>query len=160
MYIPGAVTALWDLGVTDQRGEVKPLNLPPGTYEVPRVSPDGRRIAFGTDDGKEAIVWTHELSGALADEPLTCGRNNRFPTWSSDSKPLCSSPTATATAASSGSLSTEARRTRLTKPDAGEAHEPEIVVSKRRHAAVQRDEGLRRVAVDALADGQEADALW
>ena len=86
VYIPGAVTALWDLGVTDRRGEVKPLNLPPGTYEAPRVSPDGARIAFGTDDGKEAIVWIYELSGATAMKPLTRGSNNRFPTWSSDSK--------------------------------------------------------------------------
>ena len=66
IYIPGAVSARWDLALTDRKGGVEPLKLPPGAYEVPRVSPDGRRIAFGTDDGKEAIVWIYELSGATA----------------------------------------------------------------------------------------------
>ena len=74
VYIPGAVTALWDLGVTDRRGEVKPFNLPPGTYEAPRVSPDGRRIAFGTDDGKEAIVWIHDMSGLSPMKPIDVRR--------------------------------------------------------------------------------------
>ena len=85
MYIPGAVSAQWDLALTDPTGEVEPLELPPGGYEVPRVSPDGRRIAFGTDDGKEATVWIYELSGATTMKALTFGSNNRFPTWSSDS---------------------------------------------------------------------------
>jgi Tol biopolymer transport system component len=50
---------------------------------TPRVSPDGGRIAFGTDDGKEAIVYTYDLDeGPL--RQLTYGGNNRFPIWSAD----------------------------------------------------------------------------
>jgi Tol biopolymer transport system component len=43
-------------------------------------------MTFGTDDGKEAIVWIYDLSGATAVQRLTFGGNNRFPVWSSDGK--------------------------------------------------------------------------
>lgn len=48
MYVPGPVSAHWDLGLTDRTGTVEPLKLPAGPYEVPRVSPDGSRVVFGT----------------------------------------------------------------------------------------------------------------
>ena len=67
-------------------GGFDPLKLPPGNYFTPRVSPDGQRIAFGTDDGKEAIVYTYGLSGESQMEPLTFEGKNRFPIWSADSK--------------------------------------------------------------------------
>jgi Tol biopolymer transport system component len=50
------------------------------------VSPDGTRIAFETDDGKEEIIYTYDLSGARPMQRLTFGGNNRFPVWTSDSK--------------------------------------------------------------------------
>jgi Tol biopolymer transport system component len=75
-----------DLALFDRKGGVEPLKLQPGSYAVPRASPDGKRIAFGSDDGKEAIVYTYDLSGASAMQRLTFGGNNRFPIWSSDSK--------------------------------------------------------------------------
>ena len=125
VYIPGAVTALWDLGVTDRRGEVKPLNLLPGTYQAPRVSPDGERIAFGTDDGKEAVVWIYELSGATAMKPLTRGSNNRFPTWSSDGKRVVFQSDRDGDRGLFWQPVDGGEATRLTTPEAGEAHEPE-----------------------------------
>ncbi len=124
-YIPGAVTALWGLGVTDRRGDVKLLNLPPGTYEAPRVSPDGARIAFGTDDGKEAVVWTYELSGATAMKPLTRGSNNRFPTWSSDGKHVVFQSDREGHRGLFWQPVHGGEAAPLTKPDAGESHEPE-----------------------------------
>jgi Tol biopolymer transport system component len=62
------------------------LKLPPGPYRMPRVSPDGTRIAFWTDEGKEAIVWIYDLSSPTAKRRLTYGGNNRFPIWSADGK--------------------------------------------------------------------------
>lgn len=68
----------------DRKGVVEPLKLPSGPYEFPRISPDGKRVTFGTDDGKEAIVWTYDLSGATSMRRLTFGGRNRFPIWSAD----------------------------------------------------------------------------
>jgi Tol biopolymer transport system component len=40
------------------------------------------RIAFGTDDGKEANVHVYDLSGRTVMRQLTNEGNNRFPVWS------------------------------------------------------------------------------
>jgi serine/threonine-protein kinase len=86
LYIPGPPTlsAASDLGVIDRTGAVQRLKLPLASYEHPRVSPDGRRITFATDDGKEAIVWVYDLDGATQMRRLTFGGRNRFPIWSAD----------------------------------------------------------------------------
>jgi serine/threonine-protein kinase len=86
-YIPSSGS--WNeqrLSLITRKGEVEPLKLPSGQYLTPRAAPDGRRIAFGTDDGKEAIIWIYDLSGATETRRLTFGSNNRYPAWSADSK--------------------------------------------------------------------------
>ena len=83
VYVPGAPSASQlDLVRFDRKGTPEPLELQPDDYEFPRVSPDGTRIAFGSTDGKEAVVSIYELSGASAPRRLTFGGNNRFPVWS------------------------------------------------------------------------------
>ena len=81
------ISSMLDIAVMDPRtGAVEPLGLPPALYEMPRVSPKGERIAFGTDDGQEAIVWYHALSGTSRLQQLTSGGNNRYPVWASDTR--------------------------------------------------------------------------
>ena len=55
--------------------------LPPGAF-APRVSPDGRRVAFDTFDGS---VWIAELSNLAAAKRFGAGR---FPMWSADGSRL------------------------------------------------------------------------
>jgi len=86
-FLPGPVSlsnGLVQLALVDRRGTVEPLKLQPATYQHPRISPDGKRIVFATDDGKDAVVWIYELSGATAMRRLTFGGKNRFPIWSAD----------------------------------------------------------------------------
>ena len=88
-YIPGPTTgasAQLEMVVGDRDGKSEALKLPPGPYQNPRVSPDGKRIAFSGEDGKESPIWTFELAGTNAMQRLTFGGNNREPTWSADSK--------------------------------------------------------------------------
>ena len=70
--------------VADRTGSADPLNLPPGAYVHPRVSPDGTHIAYGTDDAKEANIWIYELSGVVAPRRITFSGKNRYPVWSGD----------------------------------------------------------------------------
>ena len=129
IYVPGpASTALAELDVAlaDRQGNVEPLNLPPGSYSAPRVSPDGTRIAFGNDDDAEAIVWIHELAGRSTMRRLASVGNNRFPTWTADNNRIAYQSDREGDAAiwwqpADGSGSAE----RLTTPAAGETHAPE-----------------------------------
>jgi serine/threonine-protein kinase len=86
-YIPGPAAtsnALREFVVADRTGATEPLKLPSGAYMHPRVSPDGTRLAFGTDDGKEANVWIYDLSGVNAPRRITFSGKNRLPVWSGD----------------------------------------------------------------------------
>jgi Tol biopolymer transport system component len=89
IYIAGDTFAPPDrtigLGLLDGKGEVQQLNLPPGSYELPRVSPDGKRVAYDTDDG---TVWTYDLSGATSPLRITFTGRNRNPVWTPDGQRL------------------------------------------------------------------------
>ncbi len=129
VYVPGPAStssAHVTLGLTDRKGVVEMLKLPLGAYEVPRASPDGRHIAFGTSDTKEAIVWTYDMAGATAMQRRTFGSNNRFPLWSHDGTRLAFQSDREGDLAifwqkADGTGPVE----RLTKPAPGEAHAPE-----------------------------------
>ena len=129
IYVPGPVSTgitLVDIALMDRTGHMVPLKLLPRPYEFPRASPDGRRIAFGTDDGKEAIVWTYDLSGTSTMQRLTFGGNNRFPIWTSDGKRVAFQSDRDGDLAifwqpADGTGTAE----RLTKPDQGTSHVPE-----------------------------------
>ena len=89
IYIPAVLGSsprqTYDLVRTDRQGRLERFNVPPLRYRSPpRVSPDGKRVAFGTDDGKQAIIYTYDLSGAspMQREPLD--GNSQFVMWSSD----------------------------------------------------------------------------
>ncbi len=90
-YIPGPVSTTGDqmsVGLFDRKGGSDLLKVQPGAYQLPRMSPDGRRIAIGSDDGKEASIWIYELSGTSSMRRVTFeGQgHNRFPIWSADSQ--------------------------------------------------------------------------
>lgn len=68
----------------DRSGRERVLALAPAEYEGPRVSPDGRRLAFSTDDRQEAAVWIYDLSEEHAIRRLTFSGRNRLPLWSPD----------------------------------------------------------------------------
>jgi serine/threonine-protein kinase len=128
-YVPGPVTAegvALDLGLADRQGNVQLLKLPPGGYVAPRVSPDGTRVAFGTDNGKEAIIYVRDVAGASAMRRLTFGGNNRYPVWSSDGTRIAYQSDRNGAPAvfwqmADGTGPAEA----LTTPTAGEVHSPE-----------------------------------
>ena len=86
VYIPGAITNTGGrfLVFADRNGNHKPIPLPAGEYFHPRISPDGKRLVVGTDDGKDAIVWIYDLASTAAIRRLTFVGANRFPIWSRD----------------------------------------------------------------------------
>src|SRR5262245_360878 len=114
------------LGLADRKGNLDILKLPPGSYEHPRVSPDGKRVAFGTNDGKETIVWIYDLASTNSMRRLTFGGRNHFPIWSADGQHVAFQSDR------EGDLGIFWQRAdgtgaaeRLTKADQGTSHAPE-----------------------------------
>jgi serine/threonine-protein kinase len=80
----GPVTTQRDLAITDRQGIVQRLNLAAGRYDFPRVSPDGKRLAVQSSDGKESAIWVYDLDGKSAIRRLTLSGKDRYPIWSAD----------------------------------------------------------------------------
>jgi dipeptidyl aminopeptidase/acylaminoacyl peptidase len=128
LYMPGPVSPnsnLRQLALADRAGIVTPLKLPAGPYVHVRASRDGKRLALGSDDGKEAIVWIWDLAGTSAARRLTLDGRNRFPIWSPDGERVAFQSDR------EGDLAIFAQRVdgtvaveRLTRPEKGEAHVP------------------------------------
>jgi serine/threonine-protein kinase len=128
-YLPGPATLAEgnsDLGLFDRSGKMQALKLPPGSYRAPRVSPDGKTVAFDNEDAKDANVWMYDLAGGGAPRRLTNGGRNRSPVWSPDGQWIAFQSERDGDAAifrqrADGSGLAE----RLTKPDAGARHSPQ-----------------------------------
>jgi Tol biopolymer transport system component len=131
VYIPGPASAVTSIlpqrvfALFDRKGGVEPLKIPEDEYEAPRVSPDGKLLAFGTG-GKEAMVSIYDLSGASAPRRLTVGGNNRFPVWSANGDRVAFQSDREGDLGifwqrADGSGTAE----RLTRADQGTAHAPE-----------------------------------
>jgi serine/threonine-protein kinase len=129
VYVPGPAStfsALSDLALVDRNGAVQPLKLPPGPYEYPRLSRDGKRIAVGSDNGKDAIVWIYDVAGVSSARRLTLGGRNRVPVWSADGERVAFQSDRDGDLGlfwqrADGTTAAE----RLTKPDKDTAHVPE-----------------------------------
>ena len=110
----------------DRKGALALLPIPAGSYEAPRVSPDGKYVALETAAARESFVSVADLTGGTAMRRLTFGGNSRAPIWSRDSQRVAFQSDRDGDLAifwqrADGTGSAE----RLTKPDAGMAHVPE-----------------------------------
>ena len=128
VYVPGATVEASgrSLMFIDRDGNTDVLKLPPGAYESPRVSPDGKFIAFERVEGAERNIWVYDLSGASTMRRLTFGGVNRFPVWSADGRRVTFQSTREGDSAIYWQLADgTGPAERLTKPEPGEAHVPE-----------------------------------
>ena len=92
----------------------------------PQISPDGKQVAFGSEDDREAIVWVYALAGTSSMRRLTLGGKNRHPVWSPDGQRIAFQSDREGDLAifwqrADGSGPAE----RLTKPEESTAHIPE-----------------------------------
>jgi Tol biopolymer transport system component len=130
IYVPASSASLFSdartFAVFDRQGGMETLKLPAARYEAPRISsPDGTRLAYDIDDGKEASVWVAFLSGARSPLRITFQGQNRFPIWSPDGQRLAFQSDRGGDRGiwwqrADGSGVAE----RLTTADAGTSHEP------------------------------------
>ena len=129
LYIPGPASPTggqFELALFDADGHGVPLKTRPGSYLFPRLSPDGKHVAFGSNDPKGAIVWTYDLSGTSAVRQLTIDGKNRYPVWSGDGTRIAfQSDREGDLAMYEERADGAAQAERLTKPATGAAQIPE-----------------------------------
>jgi serine/threonine protein kinase/Tol biopolymer transport system component len=130
VYIPGpaaiSTPPQFKLALLDEAGKTELLKIREGWYESPRVSPDGKQIALGILDDKEANIWIYDLTRTSVPRRLTFGRSDRFPIWSADGRYVAFQ------SRSEGDLAIFWQRSdfsgtpeRITRPEPEAAHVPE-----------------------------------
>jgi serine/threonine-protein kinase len=76
----------WTLVWVDRTGKTETLQMPPAAYAAPRLSPDGRRIAYHTTSG-DWDLWTYDLSRGIAARIALAGQQS-VPIWTPDGSRL------------------------------------------------------------------------
>jgi eukaryotic-like serine/threonine-protein kinase len=88
VYVTGGVFPQdrWSLVWVDRAGRSEPLRIPAGAYVAPRLSPDGKRIAFNSTTG-DRDLWTYDvLRGIVA--RLQLQGEQSVPIWTPDGSRL------------------------------------------------------------------------
>jgi serine/threonine-protein kinase len=132
IYIPGdpvgsaASGGATNVSIVDFSGAGTPLGFPINEYVSARVSPDGKQLAVGTDNGREADIYVYDLSGKTSLRQLTFSGRNLYPVWSGDSKRILFQSDREKDVAIFWQLADGTGvAERLTKPESGASHIPE-----------------------------------
>jgi len=68
-----------------RNGVEQPVPAPPHNYTYPRISPDGKRIAAGIEEG-EGQIWLYDISRDVLSRLTFGGPSNVDPIWTPDGK--------------------------------------------------------------------------
>jgi serine/threonine-protein kinase len=72
----------WSIVWVDRTGRTEPLRIAPGSYLAPRLSPDGKRVAFGTTAG-DWDLWTYDVARGITTR-LPMEGEQSLPLWTPD----------------------------------------------------------------------------
>jgi len=85
LYVPGGLRSLeYSLVWVDQSAVVRPMSGRERSFEVPRLSPDGRHVAV-VIAGSTYDVWLYDVARDTLTR-LTFGGDDNYPVWSPDGK--------------------------------------------------------------------------
>jgi len=89
VYLPGTRNRDLELVWVDLEGKITPLKLPPRPYNMPRISPDGRKIAvtMGLVNGNNNDIWIYDLKSSVFNK-FTFSNTMFDAIWSKDGKKI------------------------------------------------------------------------
>jgi serine/threonine-protein kinase len=86
VYLAGAGQVGWSISWVDGSGKKEPL-APIGRYFTPRLSPDGKRLAFSIDvGGRTSDIWVKDLDRDTPSRLSFLPDRNQWPVWTPDGK--------------------------------------------------------------------------
>ncbi len=86
VYVSGGIQSAQNRLVwVNRTGAEQPLATPMRTYQFPRLSPDGRRVAVGIA-GQESQTWLYDFSRETLTRLTFGGSMNQNPVWTPDGK--------------------------------------------------------------------------
>jgi serine/threonine-protein kinase len=77
---------VWTISWVDRSGKRQPLHTTPGLYYTPRVSPDGKRLAFTIAGATGFDVWVKDLDRDTPSRLTFLKNTNNWPVWTPDGK--------------------------------------------------------------------------
>jgi eukaryotic-like serine/threonine-protein kinase len=129
-YASPPVTDRVTLALVDVAGRAQPIGVPGPGHDQPRVSRDGRWVAYQTEFSEGTDIAVFEIGSKTAPVRLTFGGRSRSPVWSHDGRRVIFQSDRDGDRAvfwqmSDGSAPAE----RLTMPGKDEGHIPDSVSS-------------------------------
>jgi Tol biopolymer transport system component len=91
VYMPGPIGDAVDdrrIAWFDRKGTATFLPIPAGPYQNPRLSRDGKRLAFSRADARDTAIWLYDVDAGGSPRRVTFGGRDRFPVWSSDGQSI------------------------------------------------------------------------
>jgi len=85
-YASPAVTDRVTLASVDVAGKAQPIGVPGPGHDQPRVSRDGRWVAYQTEYSEGTDITVFEIGSKTAPVRLTFGGRSRSPVWSHDGR--------------------------------------------------------------------------
>ncbi|MEE8390896.1 MAG: protein kinase, partial [Anaerolineae bacterium] len=70
----------------DRKGQEEPLAAEPQSYQSPRISPDGLRLAITVDDSGSSDVWIYDLEREILTRLTFDPAADHYPVWTPDGR--------------------------------------------------------------------------
>lgn len=83
VYIPGSARAPLKLVWVDRKGAEQPINVPAHAYFLPRIAPDGQRVAVGIEE-TDPQIWVYDTKRDALTRLTFQGKPNVDPIWTRD----------------------------------------------------------------------------
>ena len=91
VYLSGTASAgTWTIAWVDSAGQRTTLHAVPGSYYTPRLSPDGKRLAFSmaAASGSDNDLWVMDLDHDTSSRLSFLKNANEYPVWTRDGKSI------------------------------------------------------------------------